>query len=221
VAALVLAAVLGSAGGITTALWSGVDPQDPLGLGVPLENLPCTGQTVIIVGEGESSPALSHSVADWDGVRYLETAKSCPTVYPLVRGELPTYVAYLPPYASAKGACEDRMTAQHRGDFTTRLIEGNVDSVNCACELDVATLPEFGEGQPPTTVSGMWVNLYQNMLDDLGVLELRQVQPGIFDEEMIRITREFQTDGGVSPTAIADEDTWRLLRDKACDRYRY
>ena len=76
-------------------------------------------------------------------------------------------------------------------------------------------------GQPPTTVSGMWVNLYQNMLDDLGVLKLRQVEPGIFDEGMIRITREFQTDGGVSPTAIADEDTWRLLRDKACDRYRY
>lgn len=221
--ALFAAVVLGVSGGIVAAFVAPIEQRgtDPLGLGVPFENVTCTGATLVLVDWGENYEALAPSVADWDGVRYLETAKSCRTAYPREDGRTPTYAAYLPPFATTTAACSERMSSEHRGDFTTRMTKGNVDGVNCACELDVATLPALGEGQDPTTESGMWISLYQTMLADVDALTLDDVQLGSFDDEMIEITREFQTNGGVSPTAVTDEDTWRLLRDQVCSNYDY
>ena len=58
-------------------------PNDPLGLGVPLMNIDCTGETILVVGWGETRGALSNAVQHNSdaGVKYLETAKSCNTLY--------------------------------------------------------------------------------------------------------------------------------------------
>lgn len=234
--ALVAAAVLGVSAGIVTAFVvpnglrgadapqttpSPTDFDDPLDLGIPLVNVGCTGETLILVGWGEDFSALSASAADWRGVQYLETAGSCATVYPQVRDATPTYAAYLPPFATPSDACEERMDASHKRDFVTRMNAGNQDNVPCACVLDVTTLPIIGEGQPLTTESGMWTFLYQSMLDDIGALELPEVQAGSFDDPTIEATRLFQTNEALSPLGYVDTDTWGQLREKTCRRYVY
>ncbi len=231
---MVLAAVLGLSGGTVAAFLAGTDgdvrdldaaplsrAQDPLDLDVPLDNVDCTDDTLIIVGWGESYNTLSSSVADWAGARYLETGESCDTAYPQVRGKTPTYAVYVPAFDSPKAACEERMNARHKGDFVTRMREGNTDGVPCACVMDVATLPAVGEGQEPTTESGMWIYVYQQMLAEIGALDLDVVSTGQFDRATIEATLVLQTDAALNPLAYVDTDTWGVIRNKACGRFDF
>ena len=225
--ALVVAAVLGVLGGIATAFvapngFRGGDqqqstpratepPADRLGLGVPLENVDCTEQILIMVGWGDIRSALSPSVADWEraGVKYLDTRRSCKTAYPPVRGGVPRYVAYLPAYDTFEAACDERMTARHKGDFVSRMRRDNEVGVQCACELELGVLPSIGEGQELTTESGVWINLYQGMLNDVGA-KPAVPRTGLFDSATITATRTLQTDAALSPTAVVDADTWNV-----------
>jgi len=223
-AALTVAAVLGLAGGAVTA-WETPDDAvadfvDPLALGVPLENVDCTGETLIMVGWGDAYSALAPSVVDWPGVKYLRTSESCPTAYPQARGRTTDYVAYLPAYDTPEVACAERMEASHKGNFVTRLGDGNTDGVNCACALGLSTLPAIGEGQELTTESGMWIYLYQGMLNDIGA-DPEVARTGLFDTTTTDATRVLQTDAALGPSGIVDSDTWDVLRGKACKRYDY
>ena len=219
--ALVIAVVLGVSGGIVTAfVASRTAFEDPLELGVPLVSVGCTLDTLIIVGEGDIRAPLSQAVADWPEAKYLDTTKSCETAYPRAAGGTPRYAAYLPPYSTPEAACRDRMTAEHKGNFITRMREGNEVGVNCACELELSALPTIGEGQEPTAVSGMWIYLYQGMLDTIGLAD-DVSQNFRFDDATIAATRVLQSDAGLSPLGYLDTDTWNVLRNKACDRYDY
>jgi len=236
IVALVVAAVLGVSGGIVTAFLvpAGVRTadvpdvpvpltaaQDPLGLGVALQNLDeCTGESVIMVGWGDIYSALSNSITDWPDATYLKTSDSCDTVYPRVRGEIPEYVAYLPPFPTPEAACEERMSARHKGNFVTRMRADNQDGVPCACAVDLATLPAIGEGQELTTESGMWTYLYQGMLTKIG-FDLARDRTGNFGPATTFATRQLQTDAALSPLGYVDTDTWGVLRSKACGRYVY
>jgi len=233
--ALVVAAVLGVSGGIITAFvaplgFGGGDrqqatpsaadpPFDPLDLGVALENVTCTGETLIMVGWGDIRTALSPSVQDWPGVKYLDTGDSCDTAYPPAR-KVPRYVAYIPAYDTPEEACEERMNALHKGNFVTKMRDQNKIGVQCACETALTALPAIGEGQPRTAESGMWIYLYQGMLNDIGT-QPPLPRTGLFDDLTVFATRLLQTDAALSPSGIVDADTWNVLRNKACSRYDY
>src|SRR4051812_44357581 len=93
VVAPLVAAVLGIAGGVATALTVPGDDgdhgdngdrasvSDPLNLGVPLENQDCTGQVLLVVGYGNSVAPLSLAVANSssDALKYLRSDGSCDT----------------------------------------------------------------------------------------------------------------------------------------------
>ena len=221
-AALALAAVLGVGGGAFTAFFAHDDETvaaDPLGLGIPLENVDCTGETLILVANGDTSAALAPSVRDSDDldVKYLRPDQSCDTAYPRRAG---TYAAYLS-YPSVEAACADRMTSLHKDDFVTRMREGNVDQVMCPCELDRTTLPEIGEGFEQTTESRMWTSMYQWMLVELGRLDSDAMALGTFDRQTIDATRAFQGNNNLNPYGYVNQDTWAAVRDKACGLFRY
>ena len=95
VVAPLMAAVLGIAGGVVTALVVPTDsegggqpesngggeslPSDPLNLGIHLENQGCSGASLLVVGYGDTFAPLSSAVANSgkEGLRYLRTADSC------------------------------------------------------------------------------------------------------------------------------------------------
>ena len=221
-AALALAAVIGVSGGAVTAFFAQDDETvaaDPLELGIPMENVDCTGETLILVAVGDTRAALAPSVRDSDDldVKYLRPDESCDTAYPRREG---TYAAYLA-YPSLEAACAARMTNVHKDDFVTRMRDGNVDQVMCPCELDRTTLPEIGEGREPTTESRMWTSMYQWMLVELDRLDSDAVSLGTFDEQTIAATRTFQGNNNLNPLGYVDQDTWAAVRDKACGLFHY
>jgi Putative peptidoglycan binding domain len=227
--ALALAALLGVSGGTVTALVTGSETpptSDPLRLGIPLENVGCTGDSLLIVGYGENYAALTASAADFEvrGAKYLATADSCGTAYPGSDGGIPTYAVYMPAFDTPKAACEERMQAFHKNDFVTKMNAGNADGVPCACVIDKASLPqiqELGEGEEPTTLLGMWIYLYQQMLDRAGLLDIRDVDTSRFDELTVEATYLLQTDRGLNPTGVVDSETWDVLRSNSCRRFEY
>ena len=224
-AALALAVVLGVSGGAVTAFFAQEDEPvgaDPLELGIPLENVDCTGETLMLVAIGDTRAALAPSVRDSDelGVKYLKPAESCTTAYPRREGTTPQYAAYLS-YPSLEAACTDRMTNVHKDDFVTLMRAGNTDQVMCPCELDRTTLPEIGEGREPTTESRMWTSMYQWMLVELDRLDLDEIAMGTFDQETIDATRTFQGNNNLNPYGFVDQDTWAAIRDKSCGLFRY
>lgn len=236
---MLLAAVVGLAGGAATALMNRTsdDPvtvteptaEDPLGLGMDMVNVPCAQKgdnavrSLLVVGWGNNDRDLSSSKADWAGVgaRYLETSQSCPAAWPFKSAKRPQYAAYLPDFASATTACEAKMQAVHKGDFVTRMLSTSGDAVPCACVMDRADLPPITEGQPMTTEAGMWTSHYQQMLAKAGLLDLVKVESGSFDKPTIEATYVLQTDNALNPTGIVDGDTWRELSNKSCSRFKF
>ena len=89
VLAPLLAAALGIAGGVATALVvpdrdHGGRPEaveDPLNLGIPLVDQPCSGASLLVLGTGSSSAPLSNAVANagTGDTFYLRSADSCDT----------------------------------------------------------------------------------------------------------------------------------------------
>ena len=237
--ALVLAAVLGVASGVVVALvapgaGSGEgrdDPSainDPLHLGVPLVDLECTGESIMVVGYGDSRAPLDAAVADnpEGEVRYLRTDDSCPTQYGPPESEVPSYVAYLGPFDTLAEPCAQRMTDEHKGDNVTRLNAGNVIYVKCACVLDTASFPVLRLGQSVTAANGIWVRALQGMLVD--TFEARghperfgeEDITGVYDERTAALIEEIQAAASVHVGPV-NQVTWRILRKRACATYSY
>ena len=225
-AVMAVAAVLGLAGGAVTAFFTQQeDLPDPLGLGIPMVNVGCTGEALLIVGRGNDAGDLRDSVVDFDseGARYLERSKSCETAYPPYEGEPATYAVYLSGYDNLEAACTVRMRNDHKSDMVTVMDPGeDRDAVMCPCVLDRATLPEIGgEGEDVTTESVMWTSSYQNMLLTAGYLTSPREVTGEFDEATLDATRVLQTDTLLPALGKVTTDTWVQLRSKACREYNY
>jgi peptidoglycan hydrolase-like protein with peptidoglycan-binding domain len=226
-----VAAVLGTVGGLTTSLVV-ADPgteksptafEDPLNLGIPLVNQPdCTGESILLVAWGSSRAPLDVGIANntGDDVRYLKTEDSCPTLYGPFDKPIPEYAVYLGPYDSLKEGCTDRLSLDHKGDNLTNLSAGNEIFVKCICVLSPDTGPELSLGMDATTEDGIWIRGLQGVLNDINRLPDDAIT-GIFDERTQSAIRNIQLNAAATPSGIVDEETWRLVQDRACGQYVY
>lgn len=218
--AVAVSAVLGVVGGVVTGTLLDRHPttHDPLGLGVPLVNQQCTGQSVLVTMASRSEAALASAVAeDPAHTRYLEIDRSCPTAWKqdvAAHG----YAAYLGPYSSVSQACQARMTVAHRGDLVTRLVHGAQQPVQCLCYLGFSTMPTLRPGMDVGARDGIYVRGLQNLLFTVG-LNAHDTETGLYDDATIAQVRSFQTLKTLPATGIVNAATWHALQGKACKLY--
>jgi len=238
VLAPVVAALVGIAAGTVTALVTvdavDGDPDgsetvaDPLGLKVPFVELECEpGTGVLVLGFGDTSPALRAAIADNpDGdPSYLDTTTSCDTIYgPERRAEAPRYAVILGPFDSLEEPCALRMDPARRGDFVTNLRSGNEMSVKCVCVLkDSADRPDLELGMTPTAADRVWIRSLQGMFNDALDEEFPQEWvTGDYDERTAARVRQYQESSTVdSVPGVVDDETWTLLKTRICDDYDF
>jgi peptidoglycan hydrolase-like protein with peptidoglycan-binding domain len=226
--AVLVAAVLGVVGGLTTAFLvpGGGAPrsfEDPLDLGIALQNLECTGQSILVVSYGDTEAALSGEVADNPDadLHYLRSGDSCPTIYGAEVGPTPEYAVYLGPYDDLTEPCTERFQLDHRGDFVTRLRALNDIHVQCACKLAVSTFPELRTGID-IDANVIWVRALQGLLYDRDPdLFPRENITGIYDRATADRVRALQADAPMTVTGVVDTDFWGQLTEKVCRTYDF
>ena len=239
-----LAGVVGLVGGVVTAL---VVPDrsepgaaapvgdDPLHLGIPLVDLDCTGDALLVVGRGDSIPPLTAAIADNQDLplRYLRTDDSCATLWAPLAQEPPEYVVYAGPYAGMREPCERRMSVANKGDVVTNLTDGNDLFVKCLCVLPVAQFPDLEPGMAVDPGNAIWVRSLQSLLTDLD--EKREADghagpyfrprdiTGVYDDATEQRVRTYQPLRDISPDEYGRvlPPTWDALLDDACKLYDF
>jgi hypothetical protein len=236
VVAPLVAAVLGIAGGVTTALVMPADsedrsrpsspPTDPLNLGIPLTNQPCSDGSLLVVGYGNTVAPLSSAVANSgkEGLRYLRTADSCDTVLGPEAKPAPAYVVYRGPYDSRREPCELRMSGEDPDSFVARLREGNEDLVKCPCEIPSSEAPRLFLGMDPGASVRLWIRGLQNMFrDDDPEGFPRTAITGDYDQPTADRVTLFQDRAPAKETdpGVVDATTWGILTGRLCRQYDY
>jgi hypothetical protein len=219
--ALAVSAALGVAGGVAGATVMGdADQPDPLGLGVPLVNQPCTGLSLLITAWGATPDALAPAVANNSAhTRYLEVAGSCPAAWKQNGTRTDGYISYLGPYPSVAGACRSRMTGAHRGDPVVKLDRGSQMQVPCLCYIDSAQNPELTPDTVVDAEKGIYVRALQELLTEGGLNPPGHVS-GSYDPETVQQIRTFQRDKASLPvTGTVDTATWKALVGRICHLY--
>lgn len=236
VVAPLVAALIGIAAGTATALVTQAQDDDsapeadPLGLRIPLVRLDCApGRGLLILGFGDTSPALRAAIAENPSGKpsYLETARSCDTIYgPERQTEPPTYAVVLGPFDDLVEPCRLRMDPARRGDFVTALRSGNDTSVKCLCVLpDSADRPDLRVGMEPTDDNAVWIRSLQGMLVDAATDQFpfpRSWITGVYDQHTADRVATFQETSTVkSETGVVDDKTWGLLTNRLCGNYDF
>lgn len=216
-----------AAGPTSTRTSSSAKPtsQDPLQLGAELENLPCTGQTILVIGWGDRDErgALTNAVSSTSGdARYLETRRSCDTLYAATRRPTPDYAAYLGPFDSIAEPCSLRMSIDHARDEVTTLKAGVRIHVQCLCVLRPDEFPILAVGMHPDTRDGIYIRALQRLLADIGRNPRRRLT-GRYDTMTRAMVVPLQRLNALDPRVygIVEQQTWRLLRDRACITYDF
>lgn len=233
VVAPLVATVLGIGGGVATALLAPGDDagttgtHDPLRLGIPLVDQGCSGESLLVVGYGNSVAPLSSAVANStgkDGLRYLSTTGSCDTLLGPERKPTPDYVVYRGPYDSRQEPCEIRMSGEASGSFVTVLSSGNDQLVKCPCELPASLAPRLSVGMDADQAETLWIRGLQAMFfDDDPVAFPREAITGEYDRFTAERVAQFQADapGKVTTRGVVDATTWGILTDRLCRNYHY
>jgi hypothetical protein len=223
----VVAAVLGIAGGVTTAVVTAA-PDDPLGLGVAMRDLSCTGEAVSVLASGEPGPGLRNAVVNADDdrgpVHYLRTSDSCATSWTgdnsraTAAGEEPEYVVYQGPYGSPTEPCATRMEGDARRGGVV-LLQPGAGVVQCLCELPDTAGPELKVGMQETAESRAWVRLLQVMLNDEDPQAFpRSAITGEYDATTAALVAEYQAKapGKVTTPGVVEPTTWGILAQRLC-----
>jgi hypothetical protein len=213
--------VLGVVGGFGGGSVLGDDSgtHDPLALGVPLVNQPCSGRSVVVTTSGRSEAALASAVAEDPGhSHYLQVARSCATAWKQ-GARAHGYVVYLGPFGSVGQACRLRMTAAHRGDLVTRLVAGTSEPVQCLCYLDYTSMPTLRPGMEVGTRVGIYVRALQKVLETMG-LDPDRHETGLYDEQTVAQVRRLQRLNGLAANGVVDASTWHTVLGKGCKLYR-
>ncbi|MXG88940.1 peptidoglycan-binding domain-containing protein [Nocardioides flavescens] len=222
-----VAGLLGIVGGVTTAVVTAA-PEDPLGLGVALRDVSCTGQAVSVLASGASVAGLRNAVVNASAangpVHYLRTADSCATSWTgdnssaTAAGERPDYVVYQGPYATPREPCGTRMKGAARRGGVVLLREG-AEVVQCLCELPDTDGPELSVGTEETAESRAWVRLLQVMLNDEDPEDFpRRAITGEYDATTAAVVSTYQdrAPGQVTEDGVVDTTTWRILAGRLC-----
>jgi len=198
-------------------------PDDPLGLDVPLKNIDCTGDTILVVGWGETRSAIYNAVQynNDAGVKYLETAKSCNTLYGAEKQGVPTYAAYLGPFDSLSEPCSLRMSVDHARDVVTTLKPGVKIHVQCLCAVNPVDMPPLNVGMVADTRDGIYIRALQRLLVDMGL------KPGPitgeYNPRTAAVVQKLQQINAIDPTLYkqVEQQTWQLIRDRGCLQYDF
>jgi hypothetical protein len=198
-------------------------PNDPLGLDVPLQNIDCTGDTILVVGWGETRSAIYNAVQynNDAGVKYLETAKSCNTLYGAEKQGTPTYAAYLGPFDSLSEPCSLRMSVDHARDVVTTLKPGVKIHVQCLCAVNPVDMPPLNVGMVADTRDGIYIRALQRLLVDMGL------KPGPitgeYNPRTAAVIQKLQQINAIDPTLYkqVEQQTWQLIRDRGCLQYDF
>jgi hypothetical protein len=233
VVAPLVAAALGIGGGIATAIVVPADDEpgtaafsDPLHLNIPLTNLDCSGQSILVVGYGDSVPPLSSAVANshTDGLHYLSSASSCATLLGPEDKAAPTYVVYAGPYESPRDPCVVRMSGDEPGSFVARLRKGNTQLVKCPCEIPGADAVRLYPDMPSDASAKLWIRGLQAMFNYDDPEEFpRGAITGVYDDFTQARVTAFQDNApgkDVDP-GVVDDVTWGILTDRLCRNYDY
>jgi hypothetical protein len=233
VIAPVVAAVLGICGGVATAIVAPGDgtsqtaaSEDPLHLGIPLVDQDCTGDSLLVVGYGDSVAPLSSAVANssQEDLRYLRSESSCGTTLGPAGKAAPAYVVYSGPFDSRKEPCEIRMSGAESGSFVTVLRAGNEELVKCPCEIPSSEAPRLFLGMGPDQSAALWIRGLQAMFNDDDPAAFPHAAiTGDYDERTSERVTAFQDDapGKVTEPGTVDEVTWGILTDRLCRNYNY
>jgi hypothetical protein len=203
-------------GVVTGSLVGHHDAPDPLGLGVSMVNQPCGSKSLVVTIAGSSPARLASAVAeDPHDVRYLDISDSCPTVWTTGGRRTHGYATYLGPYDTVVQACRVRMTAAHRGDLVTRLVEGTREPVQCLCYLDYQTMPRLVPGADVDALQGIYVFALQDVLTSIGLNPTDHVT-GVYDNVTVDAVKTFQHNRALPATGIVDTATWHDLQGPGC-----
>jgi len=190
---------------------------------VPLKNLDCTGDTILVVGWGETRSAIYNAVQynNEAGVKYLETAKSCNTLYGAEKQDTPTYAAYLGPFDSLSEPCSLRMSVDHARDVVTTLKPGVQIHVQCLCAVNPVDMPPLNVGMVADTRDGIYIRALQRLLVDMGL------KPGPitgeYNPKTAAVIQKLQRINAIDPTLYkqVEQQTWQLIRDRGCLQYDF
>ena len=235
VVAPLVAAVLGIGGGVATAIVVPEDASkekpatvsDPLHLGIPLVDQDCTGESLLVIGYGDTVAPLSSAVANssQEGLRYLSSEGSCDTALGPEQKAAPAYVVYAGPYDSRRDPCEVRMSGDESGSFVTVLRSGNQQLVKCPCEIPSNSAPPLFTGMHPDQHEALWIRGLQAMFnDDDPVAFPHRAITGQYDQPTSDLVAAFQDHAPgkvVTKRGDVDEVTWGILTDRLCRNYDY
>jgi hypothetical protein len=233
VVAPLVAAVLGIGGGVAAAIFVPSDDEpgtpassDPLHLGIPLVNQDCTGESLLVIGYGDTVAPLSSAVANSSqkGLRYLRSEESCDTTLGPEEKSAPAYVVYSGPYDSRREPCEIRMSGDESGSFVTVLRSGNQQLVKCPCEIPSSASPRLFTGMRPDQSAALWIRGLQAMFnDDDPTTFPHSAITGQYDQRTSDRVAVFQdhAPGKVTERGTVDEVTWGILTDRLCRNYDY
>jgi hypothetical protein len=213
-------------GGPTGSPSASGSPSDPLGLGIPLENLDCDGEKILVVGWGDADDAgelnNAASANAESGAKYLDTSQSCNTLYGDADQVPPTYAVYIGPFDNISGPCAMQMTPAHARDTVTNLKPGVKIHVQCLCVLNPVTFPKLVLGMHATTKDGVYIRALQQLLVDAQLLGPKRVT-GQYDEKTAGVVDRLQQLNAISasPPGSVNEATWQMMRDKGCLNYDF
>lgn len=221
--AVAVSAVLGVIAGVATGFVvdGNTVTSDPLGVGVPLVNQPCSGKSLLVVGMGGAQSAIASAVAraPGGGARYLDTRDSCRTAWNRPGHSASRYVAYVGP-ASSQQACDQRMSAGQKGLLVTQLKEGNTEPVQCLCYLDPASMLVLRTTPEPSTLESIYIRGLQDLLTHVGRYPPGHIT-GIYDIQTVNAVSQFQHDRGLPANGVVNADTWGRLQALACRKYNH
>lgn len=192
---------------------------DPLALGIPFQNQPCSGKVLFTVGRGGAGQLGAALNQNGDlKTSYLATSKSCPTTWVPGTGPTPPYVAYVGPFADRPAACNAQFEAGHRGGIVALLKEHTTETVQCLCYVNLP-VPTMQGGMSTEGTDGIWIRQLQNLLIDMGRAPDEEVS-GSYDATTAARIRDFQRDNHLSATGVVDQTTWDRLKLQGCKLYK-